>query len=112
MKKIEAIIQPSKLEELKAALNVMDIIPGLTITQVMGCGEQKGWKEFYRGTELYLNFLPKIGITIVTPDEKVDMIIDAIIDIARTGEPGDGKIFVSDVERVIRIRNGEEDDEQ
>lgn len=107
MKKIEAIIQPSKLEEIKEVLNAMNV-NGITITQVMGCGNQKGWKEFYRGTELYLNFLAKIKVTIVTADDTVDSIINEIIKITRTEEFGDGKIFISNVERVIRIRSGEE----
>ncbi|HZK87751.1 MAG TPA: P-II family nitrogen regulator [Anaerovoracaceae bacterium] len=107
MKKIEAIIQPSKFEEIKEALNKMDI-NGITISQVMGCGNQKGWKEFYRGTELFLNILPKVQLTIVTTDENVDEVVDMIIKIARTDEFGDGKIFVINVERVIRIRSGEE----
>lgn len=111
MKKIEAIIQPSKLEELKEALNDLKIINGVTISQVMGCGEQKGWKEIYRGTELFMNFLPKINITIVTSDEKVEKIINTIVNISRTGETGDGKIFISDIERVIRIRSGEENED-
>lgn len=109
MKKIEAIIKPDKFEEIKEALNKMDI-NGITITQVMGCGNQKGWEEFYRGTELFLNILPKVQLTIVTSDELVDDVVDAIIKIARTGEFGDGKIFISAVERVIRIRSGEEGD--
>lgn len=107
MKKIEAIIQPGKLEEVKEALLAIDI-KGITISQVMGCGNQKGWSEFYRGTELFLNFLPKVQLTLVTADDMVDDIIDLIINIARTDEPGDGKIFVSDVERVVRIRSGEQ----
>jgi len=107
MKKIEAIIQPGKFEEIKVALNSLDI-NGITITQVMGCGNQKGWKEFYRGTELFLNILPKVQLTIVTTDDNVDDIIDVIIKITRTDEFGDGKIFISNVERVIRIRSGEE----
>lgn len=110
MKKIEAIIKPSKFEEIKEALNQINI-NGITISQVMGCGNQKGWEEFYRGTELFLNILPKVQLTIVTSDDKVDDIIDTIIKIARTDEFGDGKIFVSPVERVIRIRSGEEGDE-
>ena len=107
MKKIEAIIQPSKLEEMKDAFSKEDI-HGVTITQVMGCGNQKGWKEFYRGSELFLNVLPKIQLSMVVPDEKVDRTLEIIIGTAHTDDVGDGKIFVSDVGRVIRIRNGEE----
>jgi nitrogen regulatory protein P-II 1 len=107
MKKIEAIIQPSKLEELKDALIDGDI-NGLTITQVMGAGNQKGWKEIYRGSEVFLNVLPKVQISIVVADDRVDQVIALIIKTVHTDDVGDGKIFVSDVKRVIRIRNGEE----
>lgn len=107
MKRIEAVIQPNKLEEVKSALLAMEI-QGVTISQVMGCGNQKGWSEFYRGTELFLNILPKVQLTIVSADHMVDSIVQTIIQIARTEEFGDGKIFISDVERVIRIRSGEE----
>ncbi len=107
MKKIEAIIQPSKLEELKESLH-LENINGITISQVMGCGNQKGWKEFYRGSEVFLNVLPKVQFSMVVPDERVDSIIELIIKTVHTDDVGDGKIFISDVERVIRIRNGEE----
>lgn len=107
MKKIEAIIQPSKLEEMKEALHAEDI-NGITITQVMGCGNQKGWREFYRGSEIFLNVLPKIQLSMVVPDDRVDHILEIIIKTVHTDDVGDGKIFISDVERVIRIRNGEE----
>jgi len=107
MKKIEAIIRPCALEELKDVLSKMDI-NGLTISQVMGCGNQNGWKEYYRGSEIFMNVLPKIEVSVVVQDEKVDHIINTIINVVKTGEIGDGKIFVSDVERVIRIRTGEE----
>ena len=107
MKKIEAIIQPAKLEEFKDALDKNNI-KGVTISQVMGCGVTKGWKEVYRGSEVYLNVLPKVTILTVVPDEKADDIINLIIATCRTGEFGDGKIFVSDVQRAIRIRSREE----
>ena len=107
IKKIEAIIQPSKLEEMKEVFNSEEI-HGVTITQVMGCGNQKGWKEFYRGSEVFLNVLPKIQLSMVVPDERVDHIIKMIIGTVHTDDVGDGKIFISNVERVIRIRNGEE----
>ncbi len=107
MKKIEAIIQPSKLEEMKEAFNNGEL-NGITITQVMGCGNQKGWKEFCRGPEVFLNVLPKIQLSMVVPDDQVDHIIEMIIGTVHTDDVGDGKIFISDVERVIRIRNGEE----
>jgi nitrogen regulatory protein P-II 1 len=106
MKKIEAIIRPNKLEDVKDALHAIDI-SGITITQVMGCGKQKGWKEYYRGTEITLNVLQKIKLEMVVSDDKVDKTIDTIIDVARTGEVGDGKIFISNVEDAIRIRTGE-----
>ncbi|MEL7656116.1 MAG: P-II family nitrogen regulator [Bacillota bacterium] len=107
MKRIEAIIQPSKLEEMKDALHAEDI-NGITITQVMGCGNQKGWREFYRGSEIFLNVLPKVQLSMVVPNERVDQILEIIIKTVHTDDVGDGKIFISDVERVIRIRNGEE----
>lgn len=107
MKKIQAIIRPCALEELKEVLSKMDI-NGLTITQVMGCGNQNGWKEYYRGSEIFLNVLAKIEVSVVVQDNQVDHIIDTIVNIVRTGEVGDGKIFVTNVERAIRIRTGEE----
>ncbi len=106
MKKIEAIIRPGKLEEIKEALNKYNV-HGLTISQVMGCGLQKGRKEFYRGTEITLNLLPKIKIEIVAKDSNADEIIKLISEQAKTGEVGDGKIFVYTVEDVVRIRTGE-----
>ena len=109
MKKIEAIIQPSKLEEMKEAFHNEEIL-GVTITQVMGCGNQKGWREFYRYPDMFLNVLPKIQLSMVVPDESVDHIVEMIIGTVHTDDVGDGKIFISDVERVIRIRNGEEGD--
>jgi nitrogen regulatory protein PII len=109
MKKIEAIIRPGKLEDIKEALNKYNI-HGLTISQVMGCGLQKGRKEFYRGTEVTLNLLPKIKVEIVAKDSNVDEIIKLITEEAKTGEVGDGKIFVYNVEEVVRIRTGERGD--
>lgn len=106
MKKIEAIIRPGKLEEIKEALNKFNV-QGLTISQVMGCGLQKGRKEFYRGTEITLNLLPKIKVEIVTKDSYVEDIIRLISEEAKTGEVGDGKIFVYPVEDAVRIRTGE-----
>ena len=107
MKRIQAIIRPAVLEEIKEALLAMDN-KGMTINQVMGCGNQQGWTEYYRGSINHMNMLPKIEVSIVTDEDKVDKIIDAIIKVARTGDAGDGKIFVTNVERVIRIRTGEE----
>ena len=106
MKKIEAIIQPFKLEEVKEALNAIDIC-GITISQVMGAGRQKGYKEQYRATEIEINILPKIKLEIVVPDALKDKVIGVIIKAARTGDIGDGKIFVTTVEEAIRIRTGE-----
>lgn len=106
MKKVEAIIRPGKLEEIKEALNKFNV-QGLTISQVMGCGLQKGRKEFYRGTEVTLNLLPKIKIEIVTKDQFVEDIISLISKEAKTGEVGDGKIFVYSIEDIVRIRTGE-----
>lgn len=107
MKEIKAIVRTSTLEELKSVLFKMNH-SGLTISQVMGCANQNGWTEYYRGSSIYMNVIPKVQINIVTSDEKVDDIIDAIIRVSRTGEVGDGKIFVTNVERIIRIRTGEE----
>ena len=109
MKKIEAIIRPNMLEEVKEALNKIDIC-GITITQVMGCGRQKGYKEVYRGTEIQINMLPKIKIEAVVHDEVAELVIETIINAARMGEIGDGKIFVSTIESAIRIRTGERGD--
>ena len=106
MKKIEAIVRPAKLEALKDAFLEAGI-KGLTISQVQGCGNQHGWKEYYRGSEVIVNMLPKILLTVVVEDDKVDPTVELICDTARTGEVGDGKIFVSPVEQVIRIRTGE-----
>ena len=106
MKKIEAIIRPSKLEDLKDALLKIEV-NGITITQVMGCGKQLGWKEYYRGSEVILNVLPKVKIEIVTSDDDYEKTINTILEYARTGEVGDGKIFVSNIEKTIRIRTGE-----
>lgn len=109
MKKIEAVIRPSRLEEVKDALNKIDIC-GITISQVMGCGRQKGFTEVYRGTEIVINILPKIKIETVVHDEIAEKVIDTIISAARLGEVGDGKIFVYAVEDAIRIRTGERGD--
>ncbi len=106
MKKIEAIIQPFKLEPVKEALHALSV-QGMTVTEVKGFGRQKGIREVYRGMEYQVDFLPKVKIEIVAPDDKVQVIIDAIVDKARTGRVGDGKIFVYPVAEVIRIRTGE-----
>lgn len=106
MKKIEAFIRPEKLEDIKEVLDQLHL-NGLSITQVMGCGNQKGWTEFVRGQEVDYNFLTKIKIETVVTDEQVDKVVDAIIEKAHTGEYGDGKIFISEVQDAIRIRTKE-----
>lgn len=106
MKKIEAIIRPCKLEELKEALLAIDL-DGITISQVMGAGKQLGWKEFYRGNEITLNVLPKVKLELVSTDDKVELIVDTIMEHAYTGDVGDGKIFIYDLQDCIRIRTGE-----
>ena len=107
MKRITAIVRTEKLEPLKEALFNADI-SGMTISQVMGCGNQHGWSEYYRGTEALLNMVPKVKFELVVNDERVDGLVDIICETARTGEVGDGKVFVSPVEEVVRIRTGEQ----
>lgn len=106
MKKIEAIIRPTKLEDIKDELSRFGI-HGLTISQVMGCGRQKGLKEIYRGAEYSINLIPKIKVEIVIRDKYVNDIIGIFEKIARTGEVGDGKIFVYNIEDAVRIRTDE-----
>jgi nitrogen regulatory protein P-II 1 len=106
MKKIEAIIKPFKLDEVREGLSEVGI-SGLTVTEVKGFGRQKGHTELYRGAEYVVDFLPKIKIELVVTEAMVDQAIDAIVKAARTGKIGDGKIFVSSVEQVVRIRTGE-----
>lgn len=103
MKRVTAIVRPEKLEPLKKALFEANV-SGMTITQVMGCGNQHGWSEYYRGTEVLLNMIPKVKFELIVPSAEVDEIIDLVCDTAITGEVGDGKIFVSPVEEVVRIR--------
>ena len=107
MKKIEAIIRPFKLDEVKIALVNAGIV-GMTVSEVRGFGRQKGQTERYRGSEYTVEFLQKLKIEIVVEDTQVDMVVDKIISAARTGEIGDGKIFVTPVDRIIRIRTGEQ----
>ncbi len=109
MKKVEAIIKPFKLEEVKDALSGVGI-QGLTVSEVKGFGRQKGHKELYRGAEYVVEFLPKMKIEVVVPDDVVDRTIKAIVDAASTGRIGDGKIFVYPVDDAIRIRTGESGD--
>ena len=106
MKKIEAIIKPFKLDDVKEALKDIGI-QGLTVTEVKGFGRQKGHTELYRGAEYVIDFLPKIKLDIVVSDDMVTKVVDAIIESARTGKIGDGKIFILPLEEVIRIRTGE-----
>lgn len=106
MKKIEAIIKPFKLDEVKEALNGIGV-QGMTVTEVKGFGRQKGYVEVYRGKEYEVRFLPKIKIEIVIPESMVEMVVNTIIEKAKTGSIGDGKIFVYPIDDVIRIRTGE-----
>ncbi len=106
MKKLEVIIKPFKLEDVKAALSEIDI-SGMTITEVKGFGQQKGHTELYRGAEYQIDFVPKVKIDIVLDDDRVDEAVEAIIASAQTGKIGDGKIFISPVSESIRIRTGE-----
>ena len=106
MKKIEAIVRPEKLEELKDALKKGNV-NGITIDQVMGCGHQLGWTEHHRGNEHLVRFLPKVEVKVIVEDERVEEIVQLIMDTVKTGEVGDGKKFISDVAECIRIRTGE-----
>jgi nitrogen regulatory protein P-II 1 len=110
MKKIEAIFKPFKLDEVREALSEIGV-SGLTVTEVKGFGRQKGHTELYRGAEYVVDFLPKVKVDVVVPDGLVENAIDAIVKAARTGKIGDGKIFVSSVDQVIRIRTGETDEQ-
>jgi nitrogen regulatory protein P-II 1 len=106
MKKIEAIIKPFKLDEVKEALHEIGL-QGLTVTEAKGFGRQKGHTELYRGAEYVVDFLPKVKIEVVCDDATAERAVEAIVDAARTGRIGDGKIFVSTLEEVVRIRTGE-----
>ena len=107
MKKIEAIVRPGKLDEVKDALVAAGIL-GITVTHVLGFGRQKGYTQIYRGQEVMTHLLPKIKLELVTAEEKVQEVIDIIVKAARTGQVGDGKIFVLNVDEVVRIRTGEQ----
>ena len=109
MKKIEAVVKPFKLDEVREALSEIGVT-GLTVTEVKGFGRQKGHTELYRGAEYVVDFLPKVKVEIVVSDKLVEQAIEAIVKAARTGKIGDGKIFVTTVEQVIRIRTGETDE--
>jgi len=110
MKRITAVIKPFKLDEVREAVAAVGVA-GLTVSEVKGFGRQKGHTELYRGAEYVVDYLPKIQIDVVVGDALAEAVIDAIIAVARTGKIGDGKIFVTDVERVIRIRTGEENED-
>ena len=108
MKKIEAIIKPFKLDEVKEALHEIGV-SGITVTEAKGFGRQKGHTELYRGAEYVVDFLPKVRLEIVVDDDQAERVIEAIANAARTGRIGDGKIFVSSIESAVRIRTGERD---
>lgn len=110
MKKIEAVIKPFKLDDVREALSEAGIT-GMTVTEVKGFGRQKGHTELYRGAEYMVDFLPKVKVEIIVADDIADKCVETIMRTAQTGKIGDGKIFVNDVSRVVRIRTGEEDEE-
>ena len=110
MKKIEAIIKPFKLDEVKEALQEIDV-QGITVTEVKGYGRQKGHAELYRGAEYVVDFVPKVKLEIVVEDERCEPVVETIVQTARTGKIGDGKIFITPVEDVIRIRTVERGDD-
>ena len=110
MKKIEAVIKPFKLEDVKDALAEIGIT-GMTVSEVKGYGRQKGHSELYRGAEYVVDFLPKIKMEMVVDDGMVDQVVNTVVEAARTGKIGDGKIFVSDISKIVRIRTGETDSE-
>ncbi len=109
MKKVEAIIKPFKLDEVREALSGIGVA-GLTVTEVKGFGRQKGHTELYRGAEYVVDFLPKVKVEVVVGDNMVDQVVEAVVRSARTGKIGDGKIFVTAVDQVVRIRTGETDE--
>jgi nitrogen regulatory protein PII len=110
MKLISAIIKPFKLDDVRAALSELGV-SGMTVTEVKGFGRQRGHTELYRGAEYVVDFVPKTRIEVAVKDALVEQVIEAIVNAARTGKVGDGKIFISDLERAIRIRTGEADDQ-
>ncbi len=109
MKKIEAIIRPDKLEDVKEALSRYGI-HGMTVSQVLGCGAQKGWVGVYRGHEYSMNLIPKVKIEVVLDELRLDEVLQIICNTARTGQVGDGKVFIYSVDRAVRIRTGETDE--
>ena len=106
MKKIECVIRPIKIDEVKAALEAVGIV-GMTVTDVRGYGKQRGRTEKYRGNTYVVNLLPKVKIEIVVPDDRAEEVVEIVVDAAKTGEIGDGKVFVAPVEEAVRIRTGE-----
>ena len=110
MKKIEAIIKPFKLDDVREALSSVGVT-GITVTEVKGFGRQKGHTEMYRGAEYQVDFLPKMKLELVIPENLVDQVVEVLVENAKTGKIGDGKVFVTDVERAVRIRTGEENEE-
>jgi nitrogen regulatory protein P-II 1 len=110
VKKIEAVIKPFKLEDVKDPLAEMGIT-GMTVSEVKGYGRQKGHSELYRGAEYVVDFLPKVKMEMVVDSDQVDQVVETVVEAARTGKIGDGKIFVSDIDKIIRIRTGETDSE-
>jgi nitrogen regulatory protein P-II 1 len=110
MKKIEAVIKPFRLEDVKDGLSEIGIT-GMTISEVKGYGRQQGHSELYRGAEYVVDFIPKIKLEVVVSADEVDLVVNTIVENARTGKIGDGKIFVTDIDKVIRIRTGETDNE-
>lgn len=106
MKKVEAFIRPQKIQEIKEVLKDLKL-NGMSVSQIMGCGNQKGWTEYFRGAEVDVNFLPKVKVELVVEDDQVEEVIRKIIEASRTGEIGDGKIFISDILDAVRIRTGE-----
>lgn len=110
MKKIEAIVKPFKLDEVREGLSEIGVT-GLTVTEVKGFGRQKGHTELYRGAEYVVDFLPKVKIEVVIPSDLLERAVEAIIKAARTGKIGDGKIFITDIQQVVRIRTGEQDED-
>ncbi|MCH2202177.1 MAG: P-II family nitrogen regulator [Fuerstiella sp.] len=110
MKKVEAIVRHFKLEDVKSAITEVGI-HGMTVTEVRGFGRQKGHKETYRGAEYIVDFMPKVKMEIVVGDADLDKLVEAIVRSARTGQVGDGKIFITNVDQVVRIRTGEQNDE-
>ncbi len=110
MKKIEAIIRPFRIDDVREALAEIGV-KGMTLTEVKGYGRQKGHTELYRGSEYQIDFLPKLKLEVVVPDEQVDKVVDTIVKAAKTGQVGDGKIFIYSVEDAVRVRTGESGEE-